>query len=203
MIPGELPELLFDRRLRRKSRTAPGVHFIDGVAQLSSTKRGSLGHRQETLTSLWVTLSRVRRCGLPVRIPLDGRQRSAWFIVSRRFLVRHISYLHFTTITRTATNRPTVCPASRKRPTAVFPEDQPIPEEAVRVLWNLDEVDTRDCMTRLVARLFGSKKPEIQALVARAGEVRGLPWFRPLNLSLTPPGGPLVRTLEGHSIDHA
>ncbi len=35
---------------------------------------------------------------------------------------------------------------------AVFPEDQPIPEEALRVLWNLDEVDTRDCMTRLMAR---------------------------------------------------
>jgi hypothetical protein len=35
---------------------------------------------------------------------------------------------------------------------AVFPEDQLIPEEALRVLWNLDELDTRDCMTRLVAR---------------------------------------------------
>ena len=35
---------------------------------------------------------------------------------------------------------------------AVFPEDQPIPEEPLRVLWNLDEVDTRDCMGRLVAR---------------------------------------------------
>jgi hypothetical protein len=34
---------------------------------------------------------------------------------------------------------------------AVFPEDQPISEEALRVLWNLDEADTRDCMTRLVA----------------------------------------------------
>jgi hypothetical protein len=32
---------------------------------------------------------------------------------------------------------------------AVFPEDQPMPEEALRVLWNLDEVDTRDCMARL------------------------------------------------------
>jgi hypothetical protein len=32
---------------------------------------------------------------------------------------------------------------------AVFPEDQLIPEEALRALWNLDEVDTRDCMTRL------------------------------------------------------
>src|SRR5271165_2613313 len=35
---------------------------------------------------------------------------------------------------------------------AVFPEDRPIPEEALRVLWNLDEADTRDCMTRLMAR---------------------------------------------------
>jgi WD40 repeat protein len=35
---------------------------------------------------------------------------------------------------------------------AVFPEDQPIPEEALRVLWNLEELDTRDCMARLVAR---------------------------------------------------
>ena len=45
-------------------------------------------------------------------------------------------------------------PADRERylDLAVFPEDQPIPEEALRVLWNLDEVDTRDCMTRFVAR---------------------------------------------------
>jgi WD40 repeat protein len=35
---------------------------------------------------------------------------------------------------------------------AVFPEDQPIPEGALSVLWNLDEVDTRECMMHLVAR---------------------------------------------------
>jgi hypothetical protein len=40
---------------------------------------------------------------------------------------------------------------------AVFPEDQPIPEEALRVLWNLDEADTRDCMTRLVARSLATR----------------------------------------------
>jgi WD40 repeat protein len=39
---------------------------------------------------------------------------------------------------------------------AMFPEDQPIPEEASRVLWNLDEVDTRDCMMRFVARSLGT-----------------------------------------------
>jgi hypothetical protein len=42
---------------------------------------------------------------------------------------------------------------------AVFPEDQPIPEEALHLLWNLDEVDTRDCMTYLVARSSGSSRP--------------------------------------------
>jgi hypothetical protein len=35
---------------------------------------------------------------------------------------------------------------------AVFPEDQPVPESALIVLWKLDEIATRDCMTRLVAR---------------------------------------------------
>ena len=38
---------------------------------------------------------------------------------------------------------------------AVFPEDQLIPGEALRVLWNLDEMNTRDCMSRLVARSLG------------------------------------------------
>src|SRR5271165_1125775 len=35
---------------------------------------------------------------------------------------------------------------------AVFPEDQQIPEEVLRLLWNLGDLDTRDCMQRLVAR---------------------------------------------------
>jgi hypothetical protein len=33
---------------------------------------------------------------------------------------------------------------------AVFPQDQSIPESALHVLWNLDEIDTHDCMARLV-----------------------------------------------------
>src|SRR5271166_3856561 len=35
---------------------------------------------------------------------------------------------------------------------AVFPEDQLIPEGPLAILWKLDETDTRDCMTQLVAR---------------------------------------------------
>src|SRR5271165_4933580 len=39
---------------------------------------------------------------------------------------------------------------------AVFPEDQPIPETALSVLWKLDARRTRDCMARLIARSLGT-----------------------------------------------
>jgi hypothetical protein len=48
---------------------------------------------------------------------------------------------------------------------AVFPEDQWIPEEALRVLWNLDDVDTRDCMTRLAARSLATWTTGESALI--------------------------------------
>ena len=35
---------------------------------------------------------------------------------------------------------------------AVFPEDQPIPEGPLAILWQLDETNTRECMARLVNR---------------------------------------------------
>jgi WD40 repeat protein len=40
---------------------------------------------------------------------------------------------------------------------AVFPEDLPIPEEPLCALWNLDDADARDCMTRLVARSLATR----------------------------------------------
>jgi APAF-1 helical domain len=40
---------------------------------------------------------------------------------------------------------------------AVFPEDQSIPEEVLRVLWDLSDVDTRDCMTRLASRSLATR----------------------------------------------
>ena len=48
---------------------------------------------------------------------------------------------------------------------AVFPEDQPIPEEALHPLWTLDEVDTRDCMTRLVARSLATRATDGASLI--------------------------------------
>jgi hypothetical protein len=40
---------------------------------------------------------------------------------------------------------------------AVFPEDQPIPEGPLAILWKLEELDTRDCMTRLIARSLATR----------------------------------------------
>jgi len=40
---------------------------------------------------------------------------------------------------------------------AVLSEHQPIPEGPLAILWKLDETDTRDCMTRLVARSLGTR----------------------------------------------
>ena len=39
-------------------------------------------------------------------------------------------------------------------------EDQPIPEGPLAILWKLDETDTRDCMTRFVARSLATRLEE-------------------------------------------
>jgi predicted NACHT family NTPase len=56
--------------------------------------------------------------------------------------------------------------------------------------------------TQLVEQLWGRMQHfqllEIQALLSQAKQSKTT-WLRPLTPSLTPPGGPLLRTLEGHS----
>ena len=41
---------------------------------------------------------------------------------------------------------------------AVFPQEQPIPQSALRALWGLEETKTRDCMGRFVARSLATRK---------------------------------------------
>src|SRR5208283_5786231 len=50
---------------------------------------------------------------------------------------------------------------------AVFPEDQPIPEGPLAILWKLDAADTRNCMTRFVARSLAtrSQRGQYDALI--------------------------------------
>ena len=59
--------------------------------------------------------------------------------------------------------------------------------------------DPRQLAGQLIGRLFGNIAPVIQALVKQAAEGKAWPWLRPLAPSLTAPGGPLIRTLVGHT----
>ncbi|MGP0592515.1 TIR domain-containing protein [Nitrospira sp. T9] len=52
---------------------------------------------------------------------------------------------------------------------------------------------------QLMGRLQTGKPPEIQCLLEQARRWRKHPWLRPLQGSLIAPGGPLIRTLSGHS----
>ena len=53
--------------------------------------------------------------------------------------------------------------------------------------------------SQLWGRLVGSEDAAIQSLLGSAKESMVSPWLRALTASLTPPGGPLLRTLTGHS----
>lgn len=50
----------------------------------------------------------------------------------------------------------------------------------------------------LIGRLLDDPSPEVRALLARAATAAERPWLRPLTRSLTPPGDPLLRVLDGH-----
>jgi len=52
---------------------------------------------------------------------------------------------------------------------------------------------------QLTGRLRGIGSPELEGLVRGAAHDSNRPWLRPETPSLTPPGGPLLRTLEGHT----
>ena len=59
--------------------------------------------------------------------------------------------------------------------------------------------DYRQLGSQLTGRLLGNSAADIQALLKGAAENNDWPWLRPLTLSLTPPGGPLIRTFKGHT----
>src|SRR5260221_420340 len=59
--------------------------------------------------------------------------------------------------------------------------------------------DYRQLGSQLIGRLLGNSAADIQALLNGAAESKPWPWLRPLKPSLTPPGGPLIRTFEGHA----
>jgi WD40 repeat protein len=58
--------------------------------------------------------------------------------------------------------------------------------------------DKTQLVEQLWGRMQGFDTPGIQQLLSQAKPSK-TPWLRPLTPSLTPPGGQLLRTLEGHS----
>ena len=72
-------------------------------------------------------------------------------------------------------------------------------QSAIRLSAHVLARDQRQLAAQLIGRLLGDIAPNIQALLKQAAEKAHLPWLRPLKQSLTAPGGPLIRTLEGHT----
>ncbi|MGB3920053.1 WD40 repeat domain-containing protein, partial [Methanothrix sp.] len=52
---------------------------------------------------------------------------------------------------------------------------------------------------QLTGRLVGIKIPSLESLIMQIPNRITYPWLRPLSGSLASPGGPLIRTLQGHT----
>jgi len=59
--------------------------------------------------------------------------------------------------------------------------------------------DKKQLACQLTGRLQPFKEPEIRSMLKQAYTSKQCTWLHPLTASLTPPGGPLIRTLEGHT----
>lgn len=82
-----------------------------------------------------------------------------------------------------------------------LPEDKDLQlvQSAIRLSADILASDTRQLAEQLTGRLLGNIAPTIQALLKQAAERKASAWLRPLHPNLTPPGGPLIRTLKGHT----
>ena len=72
-------------------------------------------------------------------------------------------------------------------------------QSAIRLSAHVLGRDSRQLAGQLTGRLLGNSAPGVQALLKQAVEMKAWPWLRPLKPNLTPPGGSLIRSLEGHS----
>jgi hypothetical protein len=73
-------------------------------------------------------------------------------------------------------------------------------QNAIRLSAHILARDKTLLRSQVYGRLMGIQDtPEIKTLLDRIKELRDGPWLCPITPSLTPPGGPLIRTLEGHT----
>jgi len=78
-------------------------------------------------------------------------------------------------------------------------KDLQLVQSAIRLSAHVLARDARQFAGQLTGRLLSDTTPSIQALLKQAAEGKVWPWVRPLKAHLTTPGGPLIRTLKGHS----
>ena len=70
---------------------------------------------------------------------------------------------------------------------------------AIRLAAHILAQDSTQLAGQLLGRLLGHEALDIQTMLEQAKKWRAAPWLRPLTSSLMPPGGPLIRTLRGHT----
>jgi WD40 repeat protein len=71
-------------------------------------------------------------------------------------------------------------------------------QSAIQLSSHILAADTRQLAEQLTGRLLGNAASNIQGLLKQAADSKTSAWLRPLHPNLTPPGGLLIRTLEGH-----
>jgi WD40 repeat protein len=83
--------------------------------------------------------------------------------------------------------------------------DDPVVEQvqgALRLSAHVLVSDRSQLLGQLHGRLTHLTEPDIQAMLATGRTTNShLPWLRPLTATLTRPGGPLIRTFEGHTAE--
>src|SRR5205807_469599 len=72
-------------------------------------------------------------------------------------------------------------------------------QSAIRLSASVLSRDALQLASQLTGRLLGIDHNDIQALLKQAAEKASRPSLWPLRTNLTPPGGPLIRILEGHT----
>ena len=72
---------------------------------------------------------------------------------------------------------------------------------AVRLSSHVIERDPRQFASQMLGRLLSDHSPPVQEFVRLAADYQATPWLKPRTASLIASGGPLVRTLAGHSDD--
>ena len=72
---------------------------------------------------------------------------------------------------------------------------------AIRLSAHILVQDANQLASQLLGRLLLSVGDSVEILVENIQKWQGATWLRPLTGSLSPPGGPVIRTLQGHEKD--